>query len=252
MTKLWAVSGFALLVSTSLANATNEASGAGPEGLQSSNADTSIVLRKPGEKPLPRIEATPRNQQRWSSRIGRSYPAMSLFLEQDGMVGFVARVNVGGRADDCRVTLSSGYSLLDRRTCQSIVRYARFERELDQDGNPVETRYTNSVVWQIAGDSEGIFSFDDLGLTYPAKALEEGLEGQTQIEIVVGVDERVISCKVLASSGYPMLDDETCKGVIVLDGGKRVDGSYRGDEKRTLVRSIQWEVPEEEDENDDY
>ena len=224
------------------------------EDQQNGGADTSIVLKSPGEDALPRREARPRSLQRWAARIGDSYPTLSLLLNQYGSTQFATRVTTRGRATDCEVVRSSGFSYLDERTCRAIERYSRFNEALDEAGNPVEASYTNTIVWRIDNPDSSSFYYENLGLEYPTAALDAGLAGTTEVEITVGPGERITSCYVLKSSGHPILDEATCEGLRKVEAGERVASAYRGPKIRTLPRSIRWELPvEEEDEDlDDY
>jgi len=52
----------------------------------------------------------------------------------------------------------------------------------------------------------GLFSGND----YPATAMRAGQEGSVFIGALVGPDGRVDTCRVIISSGYPILDAATC------------------------------------------
>ena len=53
---------------------------------------------------------------------------------------------------------------------------------------------------------EGIVSADD----YPAWAADEGQQGTTGFELLIGPDGKVQRCIVLLSVGFPTLDSYTC------------------------------------------
>ena len=55
-----------------------------------------------------------------------------------------------------------------------------------------------------------IFSLDD----YPPEAFKNGWEGDVGVKVHVGVDGRPQSCRILHSSGYPVLDVQTCAIVL--------------------------------------
>jgi TonB family protein len=60
------------------------------------------------------------------------------------------------------------------------------------------------------GSIATIFSEDD----YPAEAFKNGWEGDVGIKVRVGVDGRPHSCWILHSSGYAVLDVQTCAIVL--------------------------------------
>lgn len=45
---------------------------------------------------------------------------------------------------------------------------------------------------------------------YPKEALRNGWQGTTHFELAIGMDGRPTGCKVTRSSGYLILDEETC------------------------------------------
>lgn len=57
------------------------------------------------------------------------------------------------------------------------------------------------------GDLRTLFSADD----YPAEAQRKGEEGTVQVDLTVGSEGRVSTCKVIRSSGSPILDSATCR-----------------------------------------
>jgi protein TonB len=79
---------------------------------------------------------------------------------------------------------------------------------------------------------------------YPSRDLREGNQGVTQFTLTIGVDGRVQSCTVTASSGFPGLDKATCDNVSrrarfepAIDGsGNRVTGTYSN--------RIRWQIPQ--------
>lgn len=80
------------------------------------------------------------------------YPPRALRERMEGSVGFQLEVGANGRATDCTITQSSGYAVLDERTCRSLMRRARFIPALDDEGYPTAGRYVSSVRWTIPRD----------------------------------------------------------------------------------------------------
>lgn len=48
-------------------------------------------------------------------------------------------------------------------------------------------------------------------IDYPTSALREGREGTVHYQLVVATNGKAKSCQITQSSGYPDLDEETCK-----------------------------------------
>ncbi len=78
---------------------------------------------------------------------------------------------------------------------------------------------------------------------YPSLDLNSGHEGTTRFSLTIGVDGRVSSCTVTSSSGWPGLDNATCKLITrrakfspALDeNGKPAAGGF--------ASAVRWVVP---------
>ena len=68
---------------------------------------------------------------------GRSYPREVLRAWPRGGRVFVAvRVQLDGRATDCRVNRSSGNAIVDQWTCRLVEERVRFRPAIDGEGRP--------------------------------------------------------------------------------------------------------------------
>jgi len=78
---------------------------------------------------------------------------------------------------------------------------------------------------------------------YPSRDLREGNQGRVSFSLGIGVNGRVESCRITASSGFPGLDAATCANVgkrarfeaAMDDTGAKVPGTYSG--------TIRWVIP---------
>lgn len=77
------------------------------------------------------------------------YPPRALAAKQEGNVHFVMEIDAAG-AMRCRVTVSSGWPLLDAATCGLLQARAKYTHALDVDGNPTTDRRTGSYAWRIS------------------------------------------------------------------------------------------------------
>jgi TonB family protein len=77
------------------------------------------------------------------------YPARDLRQGHQGTVRYHVRVGPTGRAFDCSITESSGYSSLDDATCISFIRRARFNPALDKEDNPISSSFSGQHVWRL-------------------------------------------------------------------------------------------------------
>lgn len=78
---------------------------------------------------------------------------------------------------------------------------------------------------------------------YPVEALRNGWEGDVVIKLHVGVDGRAHSCRIVTSSGYPLLDNQTCYLMLVrarFAPAKDEDGKPMEDD--VLLPPIKWRL----------
>lgn len=91
----------------------------------------------------------PRGQNRWARRIQENYPSRALREEIEGTVGVAVTVGTNGRVSGCRITGSSGSSILDDAACKGMQRYARFDPALDAGGNPTTGSYSTRITYRL-------------------------------------------------------------------------------------------------------
>jgi periplasmic protein TonB len=94
---------------------------------------------------------------RWrKGRIRNSdYPRAAGEAGVSGTVGVRYRVAADGRVSDCRITRSSGSTLLDATTCRLIERRFRFDPARDEDGRPVASSIVEQHNWISEPDPAG-------------------------------------------------------------------------------------------------
>ncbi|KQM18542.1 energy transducer TonB [Sphingomonas sp. Leaf24] len=80
------------------------------------------------------------------------YPASALNSGDEGVTAIAWDINTQGRVENCRVTASSGSAALDRATCATLQRRARFTPALDQSGNPIRSTGSRRVRWTMPAD----------------------------------------------------------------------------------------------------
>lgn len=81
------------------------------------------------------------------------YPSRALREEREGVVTVQLGVGPSGRAFTCGIRLSSGSVDLDEAACRNIIRRARFEPELDGNGQARVALWPIAVRWAIPSDS---------------------------------------------------------------------------------------------------
>ncbi|HEX9966029.1 MAG TPA: energy transducer TonB [Allosphingosinicella sp.] len=77
------------------------------------------------------------------------YPPQALAASQEGNVHFAMEIDARGTMR-CRVTVSSGWPLLDAATCGLLQARAKFTHATDVEGNPTTDRRTGSYAWRIS------------------------------------------------------------------------------------------------------
>lgn len=77
------------------------------------------------------------------------YPSKALREERSGTSIFRVKVGTDGRVQTCEVTSSSGHGDLDAAACTAVMRRARFETAIGDEGQPIEGWYSNSMRWII-------------------------------------------------------------------------------------------------------
>lgn len=89
-------------------------------------------------------------QGKWSNWVTTNdYPASDLRAENQGRTAYRLNIDARGAVTDCTVTSTSGHPGLDRATCETVKRRAKFEPATDQTGARTSGSYTGSVTWQI-------------------------------------------------------------------------------------------------------
>jgi TonB family protein len=77
------------------------------------------------------------------------YPALALRDSNQGRVVARIDVNAEGRAAGCTIVGSSGSRPIDTRTCEVVLRRARFTAPLDAHGRPTSVRFVALITWLI-------------------------------------------------------------------------------------------------------
>ncbi len=77
------------------------------------------------------------------------YPTAALRANEQGTSAFSVIVDKTGRVKECRITSSSGSSLLDETACRLVTQRARFTPAVDAQDNPIDGTYSNRVRWVL-------------------------------------------------------------------------------------------------------
>jgi protein TonB len=81
--------------------------------------------------------------------LDSDYPRRALKGRLQGRVSVHFTVMASGRIANCRITASSGSSLLDQTTCRLLTERLRFRPARDSQGRPIETELNSDYTWGI-------------------------------------------------------------------------------------------------------
>ncbi|WP_435198957.1 energy transducer TonB [Qipengyuania sp. 902] len=93
-------------------------------------------------------QASPTNNFRAS--LAQNYPSRALRDGLEGQVEVELLVAPTGRVSACNVLRSSGHAVLDTAACEGMMRSARFEPALGNDGTPVEGSFRTSMEYRLS------------------------------------------------------------------------------------------------------
>ncbi len=109
------------------------------------------MLRIPPPAPPPPGDyARPASPTDWDAISPQQvdYPNASWLAEEEGLVRYSVDVDAQGNPSDCVVTESSGFPALDAKTCEIVIERGAFDPALDEDGNAIESTFTEVHNWR--------------------------------------------------------------------------------------------------------
>lgn len=89
-----------------------------------------------------RRAARTRDELKWARQILAGYPSEASRNGLEGSVAVSVVVTPEGRASECKVTQSSGHSILDEAACKAMPRHSRFTPALNANGAPSTGSYS--------------------------------------------------------------------------------------------------------------
>lgn len=85
-------------------------------------------------------------------------------------------------------------------------------------------------------------NWDTLMKLYPPRALAAREQGVVGFTVKLDKDGHPIECQVTRSSGYPLLDQETCQ-IITLHAAFKPNGAITGSQVSTHQGAVNWQLP---------
>ena len=77
------------------------------------------------------------------------YPPVAARLGMTGNTSFKLSVDATGKPTRCVISESSGFDVLDNATCDRLITNAKFTPAHDRAGKPIESTYSNRVIWTL-------------------------------------------------------------------------------------------------------
>jgi protein TonB len=107
------------------------------------------IFRAPPPPPRP-----PYPKKAWAkpsiwSAIGQSdYPISSWNNDEEGLVEFDLKIDAEGRLEDCLITKSSGFPILDRKACSLVSQRVEFVPAMLDAETPIASVYSAKYYWR--------------------------------------------------------------------------------------------------------
>jgi TonB family protein len=143
------------------------------------------------------------------------YPAGAIRSGEQGIVAFELDVDPAGRVGGCRITGSSGSSLLDEATCRIMRERAQFTPARDRRGRAVPDRVAERLHWFLPEEASApplanLASYIS-DADYPVEAIRNEEQGTVGFQLDIGADGMVSGCRIVQPSGSASLDEATCR-----------------------------------------
>lgn len=106
-----------------------------------------LVVSSPATAGQPTKPVPLANPGEWLTE--NDYPKSSLDAGHEGTTSFLVNVSADGRVSACKVTVGSGWEVLDETTCRIVSERARFTPAFDKRGRAIAGTYANRVRWVI-------------------------------------------------------------------------------------------------------
>ena len=122
------------------------------------------------------------------------YPPAALFHEMAGVTAFRLTVDAQGHPTGCAITASSQFDVLDRATCERLLKNASFTPARDAGGRVAAGEYSSRVRWVIP-NRQAVFQ-----------------EGSYIQQLGIDAAGKVVSCQTVSEAGTSD-KGERCRGL---------------------------------------
>ena len=88
--------------------------------------------------------------------ILKNYPPGARQRGEQGRVAFTVMIEPDGTLTQCEVTESSGYSGLDKETCEIMVRYGQLKPVVGADGRSIRAKQNGFITWKLPDETQAV------------------------------------------------------------------------------------------------
>jgi TonB family protein len=141
------------------------------------------------------------------------YPNKALKKKISGQSKIILKIDEAGKVFDCEVSRSSGHKDLDSRACAISLKRGLFSPATDTYGTPIRSTYEYEINWRYdlkpayVIQRGGSVSDED----YPSSMIRQRKSGLVATSFSVNQLGKVENCKIVLSSGFSELDEESCR-----------------------------------------
>lgn len=144
-----------------------------------------------------------------------NYPPAAIRNGEQGRVVVSISLDATGKPVRCENEIESGFTVLDRETCEIVMTKGQFQPARDKRGRGLASRYLMPVRWKLPEDNEVLPSG-------PMELMQEA---------TVDADNRVIACTATADGKARPISGDECHGPAKVLAGIRqslkIEGAYR-------------------------
>ncbi|WP_336958055.1 energy transducer TonB [Sphingobium aquiterrae] len=163
----------------------------------------------------------------------QDYPTEALQRNEYGITSVRLHITAKGVIDECIVTETSGFPILDSKTCSLIKARGRFKPATDARGTPIDGDYHMATSWGVGANQPRTTST----VTLLAQKIPTSYQTPADTMVLFGVDGRVAKCTVQQSSGSEAADKAAC-AYITAQLAVSPPQSKSGEEPAIAVRYV--------------
>lgn len=144
-----------------------------------------------------------------------NYPPAAIRRGEQGRVVVSISLDATGKPVKCENEIESGFTVLDRETCEIVMTKGQFQPARDKRGRGLASRYIMPVRWKLPEDD---------GL-YPSGAIE------VMQEATISADNRITACTATADGKAQPIGADECDGparvLADIRQAMKIEGEFR-------------------------